>query len=67
MKLTAQIKKGLKEFTKELCLKALEMHEDGYGGSGVAWELLPSDYCVNMTYAGDRLINTGRYIRDNKK
>lgn len=61
------IKRGLREFSEELCLEALRLHEEkGYGAKGVVAELLPNYDKNDYTYAGDRLIDTGRYIRDQR-
>lgn len=65
---TPSIQRGLKEFTKEQCLKALELHEKGDGAYSVAYQILPTAKLKKMTnsqitYSGDRLINTGRYLK----
>ena len=69
LKPTPSIQRGLKEFTEAECLKALELHEvQGNGANTVAYDILPSKKLNNMTesqitYAGERLINTGRYLK----
>jgi len=69
MKKTEQIKRGLDEFDAMQCLKALELNENlGEGSNTIAYNLIPVTKLNEMseaqiTYAGSRMIETGRYLR----
>ena len=67
MKLTAQIKRGLKEFTEEQCLEAVKLSNEGYGGNGISWEVLGNHNYIQASYVGDRLVATGKYILEQKR
>jgi hypothetical protein len=69
MKKTPQIKRGLIEFTYEECELAVQLNEQGNGGNSIAYMVLPSKLLNDktesqITYMGDRLIATGKYLRE---
>ena len=65
LKPTNTIQKGLDEFGSETCLKALKLHEEkGMDATAVANMIIkPKKKGVSAKHIGNRMINTGRYLK----